>query len=52
MTRAGEKLYRDDKPRGLLLGALIRHPDFQRGAREMLRLFAVEASVAVLLGIG
>lgn len=53
MTRAGEKLYRNDvEPQGSVLWAFITHPVFLRGAWDMLRLLAFVTLVAVLFGLG
>lgn len=53
MTRAGEKLYRDDfGPGGSVVLALLAHPVFLRGAWSMLRLLCTALLIAVLFGLG
>jgi hypothetical protein len=52
VTRAGEKLYSEPgEPRRSVFVALIRHPDFRRGFRDMLRLLVVGAIALVFLGM-
>ncbi len=53
MTRAGEKLYRErDEPHGSVLWALVTHPVFRRGFRDLFRWSLLAVLVTVLFGLG
>ncbi len=50
MTRAGEKLYREDEDlNGSLVWALVTHPEFRRGFSDVARVLG---TVLILLFVG
>jgi hypothetical protein len=53
MTRAGEKLYRDeDEPRGSVVWALITHPQTRGGFRDTARVMMLVLVGMWFLGVG